>query len=104
MPALGASLPKQAHSPNDIAILTLWKLQEHAVFDRPTLIVPRQFQISRKMSQPAAFTLEVALTDKGPKWSERLSAGVMKDLLCALKYIHEVLLGTPRAVAAPNCW
>ena len=35
-------------------------------------------------------TLEVALTENGAKWSERQCAGVMRDLLSALQYLHEV--------------
>jgi serine/threonine protein kinase len=34
--------------------------------------------------------LSVALTERGAKWSERNCAGVMRDLLSALQYLHEV--------------
>jgi serine/threonine protein kinase len=34
--------------------------------------------------------LSVALTENGAKWSERQCAGVMRDLLTALQFLHEV--------------
>jgi serine/threonine protein kinase len=34
--------------------------------------------------------LSVALTENGAKWSERQCAGVMRDLLSALQFLHEV--------------
>ena len=39
--------------------------------------------------------LSVALTENGAKWSERQCAGVMRDLLSALQFLHEVPLRIP---------
>jgi serine/threonine protein kinase len=43
------------------------------------------------MEQLQGCELTVALTEYGPKWSEKNCAGVMFDLLTAMSYIHQVV-------------
>ena len=54
------------------------------IFESPT----HYYEVMEKLR---GCELTVALSENGAKWSERNSAGVLSDLLCALQHLHDVV-------------